>query len=706
MKKQRKNSFWRILALVLVLVLVNTCPVFPEDGSTAETDAFRDAALADSGDMDAMPESLLPSGPESEPAADADETPAPASGNEDSTLTDLQDETPAADPADENSAPADPQEDTQPADPAEENSTEPDPAEEIPDDPSGQPEAPAVQPEDEPAAEPDDTIEETPAAQPDAPAVLPDDEALTEPAAVTEETEEEKPLPVSEEEEENASVKAAFSGTCGANILWYITGDTLLIDGMGEMYDYDSTFPGYYSSRNSIKKITISSGVTAIGKEAFANFGEVTEVTIPSTVTSIRTSAFSGCGKLPKIDFPSGITSIEPFCFFECTSLKAAMLPSKLTSIGMGAFEKCSGILAVSMPSTVEVIGDRAFMGCSSLPVVMISPKTNRIGDYAFHGCTKLKTITFRGFAPTFGEDIFYNVKATARYAEGDPTWTASVRKNYGGNITWVADSSIPVNPMEVTLNKKNATLATKKTLKLKATVLPPAAADKSVTWSSNHSSIASVDSNGLVTAKKYGKVKITATTVNGYKATCTIQTRFWDVNNPKQSCYDPVYWAVNNGITKCSVEFRPNDSVTRGEFTAFLYRFAGSPAVWTITKTFSDVNSSTTTFLNEIMWAVNEDIIKGYSDGTFRPKAGMTREMCAIMLWRYAGKPEPASMTSPFSDVKPSAADSYKAILWGAENGIIKGSGGKFLPKQECTRGTVVTFLYRYMEKFGMAAG
>ena len=175
----------------------------------------------------------------------------------------------------------------------------------------------------------------------------------------------------------------------------------------------------------------------------------------------------------------------------------------------------------------------------------------------------------------------------------------------------------------------------------------------------------------------------------------------FKDVANHGKSYFDPVYWAVGKGITKVSVEFRPDDPVNRGEFTAFLYRLAGSPKVSKITTKFSDVNKNTK-FAKEISWAVSAGVIQGYKDGTFKPTANITRAQVAIMLWRYAGKPAVKVKKSPFPDVELNGSDTSNAIIWGYKNNIMKGSGGKFLPKDNCTRGQTVTFMYRYYDKFG----
>ena len=269
--------------------------------------------------------------------------------------------------------------------------------------------------------------------------------------------------------------------------------------------------------------------------------------------------------------------------------------------------------------------------------------------------------------------------------------------ENCAENLTlyakWTGGSEVAVTKVKVTA--PSDTLAVGKTMQLKATVSPSDATDKTVTWSSSDKAVATVDKKGLVKALTYGKATITAKSTNGKTGKVTIQTLFSDVANPGKSYFAPVYWAVDKGITVVKKTFRPDDPVTRGEFVAFLWRLAGKPTS-TATLSFTDVTSSTK-FYDAIRWAVGKGIIKGYSDKTFRADNNVTRGETAVMIWRYAGKPKPKSTKSPFSDVQPSSADSYKAILWGAENGIIKGIDGKFLKDNGCTRGQVVTFLYRY---------
>ena len=102
--------------------------------------------------------------------------------------------------------------------------------------------------------------------------------------------------------------------------------------------------------------------------------------------------------------------------------------------------------------------------------------------------------------------------------------------------------------------------------------------------------------------------------------------------------------------------------------------------------------------FASAIKWAVDRGITKGYSDGTFGIDTICTRGHIMMFLWRYAGCPQPANVTkSPFKDV-PKTHAFYKAILWGSQKGITKGySDGTFGIDRDCTRGHIMTFIWRY---------
>ena len=106
------------------------------------------------------------------------------------------------------------------------------------------------------------------------------------------------------------------------------------------------------------------------------------------------------------------------------------------------------------------------------------------------------------------------------------------------------------------------------------------------------------------------------------------------------------------------------------------------------------------------VEWALKNDVTDGTSDTTFSPNAPCTRGQIVTFLWRAAGCPEPKSSVNPFTDVEEGAYYS-KAVLWAVENGITDGTGDgtTFSPDLTCTRDQTVTFLWRAAGKPAVTA-
>ena len=160
---------------------------------------------------------------------------------------------------------------------------------------------------------------------------------------------------------------------------------------------------------------------------------------------------------------------------------------------------------------------------------------------------------------------------------------------------------------------------------------------------------------------------------------------------------YDAVAWAVENGVTNgtSATTFGPDVTCTRAQMVTFLWRAAGSPKPESTVNPFTDVSASAY-YYDAVLWAVEQGITNGTSATTFSPNATVTRGQTVTFLWRNAGSP--ASSGSTFTDV---AADAYytAAVTWAASEGITSGtSASTFSPDSDCTRGQIVTFLYRYM--------
>ena len=157
----------------------------------------------------------------------------------------------------------------------------------------------------------------------------------------------------------------------------------------------------------------------------------------------------------------------------------------------------------------------------------------------------------------------------------------------------------------------------------------------------------------------------------------------------------EAVAWAVDKGVTTGTSEttFEPDATCTRGQVVTFLWRAAGEPAA-TGDNPFTDVAEGTF-YYDAVLWAVEQGVTTGTSETTFAPDAPCTRDQVVTFMWRAAGKPAAEGAVS-FTDV---AEGSFyaEAVAWAVEKGITTGySETVFAPGDPCTRGMVVTFLWR----------
>lgn len=174
-----------------------------------------------------------------------------------------------------------------------------------------------------------------------------------------------------------------------------------------------------------------------------------------------------------------------------------------------------------------------------------------------------------------------------------------------------------------------------------------------------------------------------------------TAQNPFVDVKEGAYY-YDAVLWAVEQKITSgtSATTFSPDASCTRAQMVTFLWRAAGSPKVENGKNPFTDVQADAY-YYDAVLWAVEKGVTSGTSATTFSPDATVTRGQTVTFLYRNAGSPE-VSGTMPFADVE---ADAYyaKAVQWAVQQKITTGtSETTFSPMSDCTRGQIVTFLYR----------
>ena len=158
------------------------------------------------------------------------------------------------------------------------------------------------------------------------------------------------------------------SGYCGTGdtssssyeyVKWVLENNVLTISGTGLMrdYDYENDYYTHVAREwedylDSIKKITIQSGVTSVGNVAFYDMGNVSSVSIPSSVTSIGYWGFGYCTSLSSITIPSSVLTIGSYAFYNCTALDSITFKGDAPIFGDEVFEGTASTLKIYYPLT------------------------------------------------------------------------------------------------------------------------------------------------------------------------------------------------------------------------------------------------------------------------------------------------------------------------------------------------------------------
>ena len=310
---------------------------------------------------------------------------------------------------------------------------------------------------------------------------------------------------------------------------------------------------------------------------------------------------------------------------------------------------------------------------------------------YTFNGWTSDSGVTF---ADASAEETTFtmpdkNVTVTAN-------WMSSGSPSGGG------ESVAPVYPVTaeetkngtVTISPKNAPAGSTVTI----TVKPDSGyvLESITATGKNGSALPLTDrGNGKYTlTMPAGEIRIKAS----FMEDNSVLNLFYDVPNSAYY-YEAVKWAVKNGITGGVGNnlFAPGQPCTRAQIVTFLWRAAGSPEPKALSS-FTDV-APDAYYAKAVAWAIENGITTGTAAAAFSPDDTCTRAQAVTFLAR-ALNAEAANSALSFTDV---AADAYyaKAVAWAVKNGVTDGVGsGLFAPNEHCTRGQIVTFLWRAYRK------
>lgn len=211
--------------------------------------------------------------------------------------------------------------------------------------------------------------------------------------------------------------------------------------------------------RKKLRRITIPSGVTAIGYDAFYKCGEIEGVYLSDIANwckiafddedanplSMAKSVYLKGKPLVDLAIPNGVESVGDYAFWGCKGIKSVSVPKSLKRVGQCAFGGCDGLERIyiedvaswckiefsdpvanpliyaknlylngklaedlTIPDNVESIGEFAFFHCDSLTGLTIPESVERIAQEAFFICGNLTRLTLKKGVKSFGDRAFY----------------------------------------------------------------------------------------------------------------------------------------------------------------------------------------------------------------------------------------------------------------------------------------------------------
>ena len=555
-----------------------------------------------------------------------------------------------------------------------------------------------------------------------------------------------------------------------------------------------------YPAAKSGSGYTFPEAVTAIGENAFS--GTCLEsITVPGSVTKIGEGAFSNCAALKSAALSEGLSVLPSSLFSGCSALEEITIPESVNKLEDAVFSGCSSLKSAVIPEGVTVIPEKAFCGCTALEEITIPKTVTAVKEQAFDGCTALKTVNFLGSeaqwnavtiygsntALTGAETVFdghvhnYNIKIVVepscltpgrtvlKCSCGSETETgvaAALGHDYSGGSCSRCGAAAPdsggqqghvhdFNAAGVTAPtctaegyttykcscgetcKKDYVPASHNTELKNAiapsclkggyggdgictvcgktvtagSVLPALGHDTALRNEKAASCTVSGYSGDLVCTRcgdiielghtvaaaghKFSGGRCEVCSAHDPDAASPVTVPVFDDVAPGTFCYDAVQWAVSAGITKGTgpSTFSPKAACTRYQIVMFMWRAAGCPTVSSAIS-FADVKT-TDIFYEAVRWAVSSGITMGTSTQAFSPYAACTRGQIVTFLYRAAGSPAVSGKIA-FADVAPGSF-CHDAVVWASGCGITMGtSADAFSPGAACTRGQVVTFLYR----------
>ena len=556
-----------------------------------------------------------------------------------------------------------------------------------------------------------------------------------------------------------------------------------------------------FENCKQLATVTFGQGLETIGSYAFEGSGISGELKFPDSLKRIKTFAFSNCLGITEIDFPEGNATIEYGAFTGDTGIQKIKIPlseiqfDKLNNGGYWIFTQYTeNKLETIVVGTAPTENSMSLFANSlaGLKTIVIGTGVSKINNYAFQNANLLESALYpsdlnigneyQGNQNLINVGTKYTV-ANGNMEQGDEQTMLTFETPNGKTcptVTYLSTNESAVTVDENGKIKAVGSVGQKATIKAQydgttfakvdVTIgtsadgdfysIDPTIADQTYTGAALEPAV-KVTKNGEVISDteysvkyssntnvgtatatvKVGDTVIGTATFNIVKATPTLTIAaspeslrgggkvtltvsgapakvvptcegvtitensdgtFSAVLPNRTATYTfTVNYAESENYTAASAECKVSVTRRYSSSTTVTPEPTPEPTPEETVK-FSDVSTSAY-YYDAVKWAVENGVTDGVSATLFAPYEPCTRGQIVTFLWRAAGSPEPKTASS-FADV-PASAYYAKAVAWAVENGITNGmTETTFAPDATCTRGQSVTFLYRALK--GTASG
>lgn len=513
---------------------------------------------------------------------------------------------------------------------------------------------------------------------------------------------------------------ALTSGTVDDHGITYtLKSGTLTVSGSGECTAaWISAFDA-----DAVKKLVVKNGVTGIGIYAFQNCAALEEVSLPSSLKYISGYGFFNCTSLKSIALPEGLTALGMGAFYYCTALEKASLPDSLAVMEGYAFYGCSSLKSISIPSGLTMIDSGAFCGCSSLESISLPNNIKSVYDGAFLRCTKLGVINLPDGLTAIGADAF----AGTAYFNASDNWVDDAL--YIGKYLIASKSDISGAYSAKAGTELIACGAFSGCNELTEISLPSSLriiGSDAFSECIKLSSISIPDSVSFIGINAFFDTEYYNDSNNWEEGLLYLCNRLIAasseagsapvIKDGTKSIEDSVF-SYNHSIRSITLPSsleRISDKAFCDSGVEDVY-YGATAKQWSMIdiakfnepllcatlhcsdkalEPFPDVPVHEYYFY-PVQWALASGMTTGSDNGNFDPEGVCTRGQIVTLLWRAAGEPI-VDIDTEFTDV-PEGKYYYDAVRWAVSQGITNGIGnGLFDPESACTRAQVVTFLHR----------